>query len=273
MDRYRGANRTAWDAWAKLHVGSPFYDVEGFKRGVSRRAPLDALETRLVGDVAGRSLLHLQCHFGLDTIAWARRGAVVTGVDFSGEAIAAARALAADLGVAAAFVESDIYDLPERLGGEFDVVFTSHGVLGWLPDLERWGGIIARFLKPGGRFCIVEQHPFAMIFDDAPGTPPLHVAYPYFHAAEPMRVEGRGSYAVPEAPVKTVTYQWAHALADILGAVLRAGLRIESFEEHAFECYRMFPWLERRPDGTWRAPSDLREIPLMFSLTAVRPER
>src|SRR5579864_4514537 len=163
MRRYCEANRQMWNAWTPYHVESGFYDVEGFKRGQRRdRAGNDALEIEAVGDVVGKSLLHLQCHFGLDTLSWARRGATVTGVDFSEEAIRAARALAADVGVPAAFIQSDIYELPGRLRGEFDIVFTSHGVLGWLPDLDRWAGVVAHFLRPGGRFCLIEGHPFPL---------------------------------------------------------------------------------------------------------------
>lgn len=169
-DRQIETNRATWDAWTAMQVASPFYDVEGFKAGRRGRDGLDALEMRLVGDVSGKSLLHLQCHIGLDTIAWARRGAAATGLDFSPRAIAAARTLAAELGVAAAFIESDLYELPARLTDTFDVVFTSHGVLPWLPDLDPWGRLIAQALRPGGRFCIIEGHPFAMIFDDTVAT-------------------------------------------------------------------------------------------------------
>ncbi|HYM68371.1 MAG TPA: class I SAM-dependent methyltransferase [bacterium] len=269
MKRYLETNRAMWDVWTKYHVASSFYDVEGFKAGTSRRrAGLDELEMRLLGNVTGKTLLHLQCHFGLDTIAWARRGAVATGVDFSGEAIAAARALAAEVGVPATFVESDLYALSERLRGEFDLVFTSHGVLCWLPDLDRWARVIAHFLRPGGTFCIIEGHPFAMIFDEAREDRELRPRYPYFYSAEPERSARRGSYAAPDAPTDSLTYQWMHPLADVVGALVRAGLRIETFEEYPYVGWAMFPWMEERPDGTWQLPSGTRSIPLMFSLTA-----
>jgi SAM-dependent methyltransferase len=274
MKRYLDVNRAMWDVWTKYHVASPFYDVEGFKAGTSRRrAGLDELEARLLGDVTGKTLLHLQCHFGLDTIAWARRGAIVTGVDFSGQAIAAATALSAEVGVPATFVESDLYALPDRLRGEFDIVFTSHGVLCWLPDLERWGQVIARFLRPGGRFCIIEGHPFAMVFDEARDDRELRPRYPYFHAAEPERSTGRGSYAAPDAPIDSLTYQWMHPIADIVGALLRAGLRIDTFEEYPYVGWAMLPWMEERPDGTWRLPDGTPSLPLMFSLTASKAGR
>src|SRR5207245_11749512 len=162
--RYVRANRDRWNAVTPHHVASQFYDVEGFKAGrARRRTGMDELEVALVGDVRGKTLLHLQCHFGIDTIGWAQRGAIVTGVDFAGEAVQAARRLAPEMGVPATFVESDVYDLPANLQGRFDVVFTSHGVLGWLPDLERWAQVIARFLAPGGRFHLTEAPPSAWL--------------------------------------------------------------------------------------------------------------
>jgi SAM-dependent methyltransferase len=274
VDRHLKVNQSTWDTWARYHLRGPFYDVEGFKAGHrSDRAGLDAVEVRLLGDVTGRSLLHLQCHFGLDTLAWARRGARVTGVDFSGEAIAAARALAEEVALDATFIESDLYDLPGRLQGEFDIVFTSHGVLGWLPDLGRWAEIIAHFLRPRGRFCIVEAHPFALIFDDARSDGELRPGYPYFHRSEPMRVERDGSYAAPDAPIRSVTYQWVHSMSDIIGSLLRAGLRIDTFEEHPFMGWAMLPWMEERSDGCWELPPGSGDIPLMFSLTATKDVR
>lgn len=220
------------------------------------------------GDVNGKSLLHLQCHFGLDTLTWARRGAAVAGVDFSEQAIGAARALAAEVGLPATFIRSDVYDLPARLEGEFDIVFASHGVLCWLPDLDRWAGVAAQFLRPGGLFCLIEGHPFPLVFDDARRERELRVGYPYFHPGEPLRCERRGSYAAPDAAFDSVTYQWVHPLSDVVGAVLRAGLRIESFEEYPYAGWAMFPWMVERPDGMWELPEGMLSLPLMFSLTA-----
>jgi SAM-dependent methyltransferase len=271
MDEYMKANQELWNTWARYHVTSDFYDVAGFKAGVSRRRRgLDDLEVSLLGDVTGKSLLHLQCHFGLDTIAWARRGAVVTGVDFSEEAIAAARKLAGEVGVAARFVYSDVYDLPANLEGQFDVVFTSHGVLGWLPDLARWGRVISHFLKPGGTFCVIEGHPFGLIFDDRRTDAELRLLYRYFNGPAPIREERDGSYAVPDAPIRSVEHIWLHTMADVIGALLRAGLRITSFEEYPFVGWAMFPWLEQREDGSWQFPGGEGKLPLMFSLTATR---
>lgn len=269
MDKYMMANRQLWNAWTPHHVQSEFYDVEGFKAGQPRRRhAFDALEISLLGDVTGKSLLHLQCHFGLDSIAWAQRGAVVTGADFADEAIKAARTLAAEMGLPATFVHSNVYELPTHLDGQFDIVFTSHGVLGWLPDLDAWAKVVAHFLKPGGVFCLIEGHPFAFIFDDRRTEPDLRLQYPYFQGPEPIREEHEGSYAAPSAPLHSVEHIWLHTMSDIIGSLLRAGLRLTSFEEYPYVAWPMFPWMEERPDGAWQFPAGAAHIPLMFSLTA-----
>jgi SAM-dependent methyltransferase len=275
MDAYREANRGLWDAWTRINLASPMYDVEAFAAGHGR--DLDPIARAGPGDVRGKSLLHLQCHFGMDTIRWARHGATVTGVDFSAEAIAAARALAARMAVPARFVHSDLYELHAALDGRFDVVFTSHGVLGWLPDLEGWARVIARYLAPGGTFFIVEAHPVLMCFDDRTAEPGLRLLYPYFHGPEPIREEHGGCYSDPGAAITSVEHVWLHPLSAILGALLRAGLRIEAFEEYPFLSWRFFPWMEQGADGWWRLPADRRlpqgpgSLPLMFSLKATLP--
>jgi SAM-dependent methyltransferase len=265
MNEYLKANQQTWNTWTRYHLESRFYDLEGFKAG---EKTLDPITLAGLGDVRGKLLLHLQCHFGMDTISWAGQGAVVTGVDFSEEAIKAARALAEELGVQASFVQSDLYDLPQNLTGQFDVVFTSHGVLGWLPDLEGWARVIAHFLKPGGIFYVVEGHPVALLFDERRTDGELRLGHLYFQGSEPLREEEDGSYAAPDAPIRSITYQWIHPLADIIGSLLRAGLRIESFEEYPFVGWAMFPWMERRGDGWWQLPPGKQSIPLMFSLKA-----
>jgi 2-polyprenyl-3-methyl-5-hydroxy-6-metoxy-1,4-benzoquinol methylase len=265
MDEYSEVNRQTWNTWTRLNFASEFYDVAGFKAG---RSTLDPLVLAGPGDVSGKSLLHLQCHFGMDSLSWARLGATVTGIDFSEEAIKMARALAAELGIPASFILSDLYDLPQNLTGQFDVVFTSYGVLGWLPDLAHWARIIAHFLKPEGIFYIVEVHPIALLFDEHRQDAELRLLYPYFQGLEPLREEDQGSYAAPDAPIRSVTYVWIHPLAEVIGSLLRAGLRIESFDEYPFVRWAVFPWMERRADGGWELPSGQKSIPLMFSLKA-----
>ena len=164
LDASFASNQRLWDAWTKVHAEGEFYDVAGFRQGGLRIRPY---EIAALGDVSGKTLLHLQCHFGLDTLSWARLGATVTGVDFSPASIRLARELAADIGIAdARFIESNVYQLPIRLGDEFDIVYTSRGVLGWLPDIRGWARVVARFVKPGGRFYISEIHPVLQGFEN-----------------------------------------------------------------------------------------------------------
>jgi SAM-dependent methyltransferase len=269
MDEYVKVNRQTWNTWTRYHVASAFYNVEGFKAG---RMTLDPIELAGPGDVAGKSLLHLQCHFGMDTISWARQGAIVTGIDFSEEAIETARTLAAEVGIHATFVHSNLYDFPQHLTGQFDVIFTSYGVLSWLPGLGRWAQVIAHFLKPSGVFYIVEVHPVALLFDEHRQDAELHLTYPYFQGPEPLREEKQGSYAAPDAPIHSVTYVWIHPLAEIIGSLLQAGLRVTAFEEYPFLAWAFFPWMERRADGFWDLPSGRESIPLMFSLKATKDD-
>lgn len=269
MDEYRRSNLALWNNWTALHAGarSAYYDLVGFKAGASTLQPLELAE---LGDVAGKSLLHLQCHFGLDTLSWARRGARVTGVDFSDRAIALARSLAEELGLAARFVHADVYDLPAALHGEFDIVFTSHGVLYWLSDLRRWAAVVAHFLKPGGLFYLVEHHPFAAMLDGADRTA-LRVTAPYFRGPEPERVESYGSYAVSSDEFQGLEYGWHHTLGEVVSAVAAAGLRLEYLHEFPYSDFRSLPIMERGEDGWWRLPGEnSATIPLLFSLRATK---
>lgn len=163
VNEFIGANRARWDELVDLHLASDFYSVDAFRAGGLH---LDAIERAAVGDVAGRSLLHLQCHFGLETLSWARLGATVTGVDFSPAAISAASALAHELRIDAGFLCCELDQIPRQLDAAFDVVFASYGSLCWLPDLATWAAVAARCLRPGGRLHVVELHPFACMFDD-----------------------------------------------------------------------------------------------------------
>jgi SAM-dependent methyltransferase len=264
MKEYLDANKAHWDDMVEPHARSEFYDVEGFKKG---RSTLDKIELEGVGEVKGKSLLHLQCHFGMDTLSFARLGAEVTGVDFSPKAIKLARSLACELGLKAEFVCSDIYDLPNQLSGQYDIVFTSQGVLCWLPDLARWAQVIAHFLKLGGFFFIQESHPFSHIFDDE-NPQDLRIRYPYF-LAEPMRFEGENSYAVSHFETRNpVSYEWMHPLSEIINSLIAAGLTIERLDEYPFVFYKMYPFLEKGKDGFWRLPGGREDVPLMFSLRA-----
>ena len=269
MNEYTEANRRHWDEITPVHAASDFYDVASFKAGESKLKPIELEE---LGDVRGKTLLHLQCHFGLDTLSWAREGAAVTGIDFSEQAIETARALASETGIDARFMLSDIYALPDKLDGQFDIVFTSYGVKAWLPDTERWAQVAAHFVKPGGTFYIVEFHPFAGIFDDEPGVTDLRVRYPYFPTDDPMRFENDGTYAASAKLEHRVTYEWPHTLGDIVTALIEAGLRIEFLHEFPFSTYKQLPFMEVSADGTVRLKEHNGSVPLLFSIKATKPE-
>jgi len=260
-------NRALWDELTDIHLQAPWYRVAELRAGTKA---LDPLVTGEVGAVAGQRLLHLQCHFGVDTLCWARLGAEVTGVDFSARAIAAARDLAQDLGLPATFVQSDLYALPAALdtAGSFDLVFSSWGVLVWLPDLTRWAQIIAAYLKPGGRFYLAESHPFLNVFyndDDAQG---LQVHYPYFYDAAPRYWPPGPDYADGSKSTTNPSHEWQHSLGEIQNALIAAGLRIEFLHEHPFLSWKYFPFMEQGADRWWRLPAAYPAMPLSFSLQA-----
>ncbi len=272
MDDALRSNRELWDAWTKINAASSFYDVASFRSG-ERPIRLADYEREEIGPVEGRTLLHLQCQFGLDTLSWARLGATVTGADFSPAGIALARALAADLAIPATFVTANLYDLPDVLSDRFDIVYTSRGVLGWLPDIEGWARTVAHFVKPGGFFYLTEIHPVANAFEDE-GVEPgeLRLAYPYWSHRDPLRFEVKGSYADPDAPTEgLVELGWDHSLGEIVSALIDSGLRIDFFHEFDFVEWPL-AFLVKGDDGRWRLPPDAKgQLPLFFSLKATKP--
>ena len=267
MDKRLETNRVNWNERTPVHAASDFYDVAGFKAG---RNTLKAIEREEVGDVTGKTLLHLQCHFGLDTMSWARLGARATGVDFSDDAIALARALNAEAGTDARFIRSDVYDLPRVLAEEFDIVFTSYGVLCWLPDLDRWAEVVCRFLKPGGTFYMVEFHPaLATLAPSASGEARPH--YSYFR--EELYLAGDEPSYAGDCRIVSPKYEWQHSLGEIVTALVEAGLRIEYFHEFPFCYYQALPMMAQGDDGWWRFPEKNDSIPQMFSIRAAKPEK
>ena len=272
---YLEANRSLWNEWTTINAASDFYRLEEFIEGgieLGRGIRLREYEIDDVGPVKGKSLLHLQCHFGLDTLSWARLGAVVTGADFSPEGIRKARWLAAEVGLEARFVLSDLFDLPSKLQGDFDIVYTSRGVLGWLPDLARWGQVVAHFLKPGGIFYISEIHPVAHVFDDEDDATKPRLRFPYYEKGTPIEFPVQGSYADRTAAMtQEFEYYWPHSMAEIVTSLCDAGLRIEFLHELPFAEWPL-PFLQEHDDGTWRFPSEQTwELPLWFSIKATKP--
>jgi ubiquinone/menaquinone biosynthesis C-methylase UbiE len=201
MDEFIKANKDIWEDRVAVHKESKFYDVETFLKG---KQTLDPIELDEVGDVSDKSLLHLMCHFGMDTLSWSRLGAKTTGVDFSENAVKLAGDLSNQIGVDARFIASDIYKLPEVLDDEFDIVFTSGGVLTWLPDLNEWAKIVAKYVKRGGFFYIREFHPFPYVFDDDEEGENFRLRYPYFTPEEPLEFEANSSYAEPDSKLKAM---------------------------------------------------------------------
>ena len=261
-------NRRLWDERVAHHVASRFYDTDGFLAGTND--PLRPFEDDELGPVDGLDLVHLQCHFGLDTLAWARRGAHVTGLDFSGEAVAAARRIAAQAGLDADFVEADVYDAPAALGGRtFDVVYTGFGALIWLPDLAAWADVVRALLRPGGRLYLAEFHPITWVFGDEDRT----VELGYFDRG-PHHWHEEGTYTdVRTGAVfeQTESVEWQHPLEDVLTAVLGAGLVLESFHEHEFTLYPRWPDMVSGPGGRHQLPDGEPSLPLIYSLAARRP--
>jgi SAM-dependent methyltransferase len=266
------SNNDLWDEWTKIHEASEFYDLEGFK--ASDQIRLRDYERAEIGPVNGLDLLHLQCHFGIDTLSWARLGARVTGADFSQAAVDLARRTAAEIGLPDAhFIRSDLYELPANLDGDFDLVYTSRGVLGWMPDIAGWARVAAHFVRPGGRFYITEIHPVAQAFENegvAPGE--LRLVYPYWEHPAPLEFDNVGSYADPTAPVTVPKeYGWDHGLGEIVTALIDAGLRIESLREYPFVDWKL-DFLTKVDDGSWRLPESIKgELPLFFSILATKP--
>lgn len=267
-------NMRNWDERVPDHVVA--YGAEAFAddpHALGANLEAELLAPHLPGgSFAGVTMVHLQCHIGVDTISFARRGAEVVGTDLSGAATDAARALAARAGAAGAtFVRCTNEDAPDVLGREFDGVLTSVGVLAWLGDLDSWARAVARLLRPGGVFLVHDAHPMLNAMEYARDDDLLVVGEPYFATGEPVAFDDGVTYASDTRMTNAVTYQWPHHLAEVLTAVLGAGLRIEAFAEH-----RTMPWRALRCmvpcDEGWRLPDGAREIPLMFSLVARRPE-
>jgi len=272
MGRPMDSNRDHWDEATDIHARGNVYGIEDFKAG---RCQLHRIEVEELGDVTGKTLLHLQCHFGLSTLSWARRGAVVTGVDFSPKAIALARALAAELGIDARFVESNVYDLPAALSGRFDVVFCSYGVLCWLSDLTRWAEIVARYLAPGGIFYIAEAHPFIRVFpmdnDITDGSTELRPYFSYFHDPAGTRWEPDTDYADEASRYTTPEHTWQHSMGDIVNALVAAGLRIDFLHEFPYCVWKVVAFTEPAEGDGWRLPSRFPRLPMMFSIKATKP--
>ena len=263
MDKAKQNNLDLWQQFVDINSESEFYRLKEFKAGENS---LHALEQEELGEVNGKSLLHLQCHFGMDTLSWARLGAQATGMDFSPKAIDLARSLSTELKLPAEFICCDLYDLPKHLNGQFDIVYTSYGVLTWLGDIPRWAQIAASYVKPGGVFYIAEFHPFASVFDsDQHG---LVVRDPYFHK-DPIGYWVDGSYADAHAKIAPIeSFEWIHPLGEVVSSLIQEGLQIEFLHEFPYSFFQQLPDLVETEDHRFIFPDGKTPIPLIYSIRA-----
>lgn len=259
MKEYFDTNKSLWDQKVAYHKDSEMYDLEAFKKGKNmlNSIEMDALSQ----EVAGKSILHLQCHFGQDSLCWTRLGAKVTGVDMSPKALQLARELNAELGLDATFVESNVLKLKEHLEGQFDIVFTSYGTYGWLPDLDQWASVISHFLKPGGVFYIADFHPTLYMYD----FPSKQLAYNYFNTGQPYEEVSEGTYADVNAPIKHKEYFWSHALSEVMSPLLKHDLNLLEFQEFPYSPYNCFENMTEIAPGKYAFKSEI-SIPHIFSL-------
>jgi ubiquinone/menaquinone biosynthesis C-methylase UbiE len=258
--KYFEYNKKLWNDRVESHKQSKFYNLKAFKAG---KTSLNEAELNEIGTVDGKSVLHLQCHFGMDTISFSRMGAKATGVDFSEEAIKEANDLARELKTDTKFILANIYDLPENLDGKFDIVFTSYGTVGWLPDLDRWAKVIAHFLKKGGYFYMIDFHPVLWMFDNTT----FDIKYSYFNTG-PIREEVRGSYADRYHENVAIEYGWNHGLSEIINALISNGLKISFVNEFPYSSYNVFNDMEQGKKGQWRFKQFGNKMPMMYSIKA-----
>ncbi len=255
-------NRKTWNKKVAVHAESDFYNLKEFKKG---KSSLNKYELKALGDVSNKSLLHLQCHFGQDTLSWARMGANCTGIDLSDEGIKLAKQLNDELKLDANFMCCNVLDVSKNISDQFDIVFTSYGTIGWLPDLKPWAKMISERLKKGGVFYMVEFHPIAWMFDYTSNPPNL--AYGY-HQKEVIYEEYEGTYADEKSNIKSKDYSWNHSLGEIITSLTNAGLSIDYLNEYDASPYNIFPELETNNDGLFELSNKL--YPLIFELKATK---
>lgn len=260
-DTYFDTNKALWNQKTPIHIASDFYDHQSFLDG---KSSLNEIELPLLGDVAGKSILHLQCHFGQDTLSLARMGAHVTGVDFSDVAIAQATDTAEQLGLNATFICSNIFDLPMALNETYDVIFMSYGTICWYPDMKAWAALIRQYLKPNGTFVFADFHPCIWMLDN-------HfkwIQYSYFNKEMIAETES-GTYADMDAPIKTTSITWNHDLSEVIQALLGQGLTLLDFQEYDYSPYNIFPDAVEISPKRFQINGLQGKIPMVYSLKMV----
>ena len=259
---YLSVNKALWNGKTPHHVASDFYDMPSFLAGGSS---LTEVELGLLGDVKGKSILHLQCHFGKDTLSLARMGAQVTGIDLSDVAIVKARELNEGLGLDAAFICTDLYSLPEVLNEKFDIVYTSYGTMCWLPDLDKWASVISQFLKPGGSFVFVEFHPVLWMFDDDFSG----VKYSYFNTGAIVETPA-GTYADFNAAIQMEEIIWNHSQAEVIQALLNKQLQLVSLAEYDESPYPCFKEVTEKRPGYYQIKGFEGKLPMVYALKMIK---
>ena len=265
MEKYRhyfDENKNLWNQRTAIHKDSSFYDVDSFLEG---KSSLNEIERSELGDVSNLKILHLQCHFGMDSLSLQRMGANVTGVDLSDVAIDEAKRLNHQLSLDAKFICCNIYDLKDHLDDQFDIIFTSYGVIGWLPDLNTWAKIIADFLKPGGFFYMAEFHPVVWMLDEEF----KEVKY-YYHNKETIIVDSHGTYTNRDADIQGKEYSWNHSISEVINALLNQKLQLVFFNEYSYSPYSCFKNVVQGEDGNWRVLGLEDKIPMVYSLKATK---
>lgn len=262
---YIEINRQSWNHRTDAHLNSEFYDLKGFLNG---NTSLNEIELKLLGDIKGKRILHLQCHFGQDTISLSRLGAEVTGVDLSDKAIASAKQIAKDTLSSAKFICCNIYDLPQHLDEKFDIVFTSYGTIGWLPDLDEWAKIISKFLKPNGKFIFVEFHPVVWMFDDNFDK----IGYRYFNSGGILEIEN-GTYADRNADITQSYVMWNHGLSEVLNSLIHNDLEINALDEFDYSPYNCFNNTIEFEPKKFRIEHLDDKIPMVYSVVGTKKKQ
>ena len=260
---YQNANRELWNRWTKDHIASDFYDMQAFKEG---KSSLNSIELPLLGDLTGKRILHLQCHFGQDTLSMARMGASVVGVDLSDEAVNTANQLAQELTLDGTFIQSDVLELTEHISEQFDLVFTSYGTVGWLPDLSKWGHTIDTLLKPGGQFVMAEFHPVIWMFDDAV----KEITHNYFQD-KPIVEEIGSSYTENTSHEKMQCITWNHALSEVFQVLRGIKLELDIFQEFDYSPYNCFQNTIEIEPGKFQIEHFKNLIPMVYAMRWIKP--
>ncbi len=256
-DQYLDINKASWNKRTEIHFDSSFYDNESFLKG---RNSLNEIELNILGDLNGKKVLHLQCHFGQDTLSLERLGAEVTGVDLSDVAIEKANVLASRLDSKARFICCDVYGLKEVLDEKFDVVFTSYGTIGWLPDINKWASVVSHFLKPKGQFVFAEFHPVVWMFNDDFSK----VEYRYFN--DEAIVEIQGSYTDGTEDLCTKNVSWNHGLGEVINALIGVGIQILDLKEYDYSPYDCFSGTQEMEPGKFIIEKMGRNMPMVYSI-------